>query len=183
MAEAIQPSELEKELSFLPTRIPEEIQGLAPKRVTDIYLSSDSDLLTKLRLRQNGSRFELTKKVVTDPNDPTTQQEYTVPLTEAEFSLFRQMPGRVVEKDRFETKISGYSAEVDVFRGSLSGLVVVEFEFDGEAEMNAFVAPEICGADVSTEDFIAGAYLAGRTYSDIAPELARFNYQPLELAA
>jgi len=33
---------------------------------------------------------------------------------------------------------------------------------------------------VTQEEFIAGGLLAGKTYNDIAPELERFNYQPIK---
>ena len=71
-------------------------------------------------------------------------------------------------------------AEVDVFRDGLQGLVVIDFEFATPAEKARFVAPaDVVLADITQEDFIAGGLLAGKSYADIEPELARFDYQRL----
>jgi len=179
MSEVNKASEVEMELAFLPTKLPDEIMGVEPKRVTDIYFSDDSDLLTKLRLRQKGSTFEMTKKVVLDPADPSVQQEYNIPLTESEFLKLSKVEGREVVKDRYVVDVDGHQAEIDIFRGHLAGFGLVEFEFSSEEDKAAFVAPDFCGAEVTQEDFIAGAYLAGKSYDDISPELTRYGYNPI----
>ena len=40
--------------------------------------------------------------------------------------------------------------------------------------------PSMALADVTQEDFIAGGLLAGKKYSDIAPELDRFEYKRID---
>lgn len=179
MSETIAGAEVEMELAFLPIGLPKEIESTSPQRVTDIYLSDDKDLLTKLRLRQKGSKFELTKKVVVNPADLSVQQEYNIPLTQDEFEKFSKIEGREVIKDRYVMDIAGRQAEIDIFRGHLAGFGIVEFEFSSVEDKAAFVAPDFCGAEVTQEDFIAGAYLAGKSYEDIAPELERFGYEPI----
>lgn len=39
--------------------------------------------------------------------------------------------------------------------------------------------PDFCLAEVTEEDFIAGGVICGKTYADVAPELARFGYEKL----
>lgn len=173
--------ELEIEVAYLVTEIPAEASSASVKRITDIYLSDSSDLLTKLRLRQNGDKYELTKKVVVDPSDLSTQHEYTIPLTETEFTMLKAAGGREVTKDRYTFSLADHTAELDVFRGDLEGFAIIEFEFTSSEARDAFVPPACCGADVTQEDFIAGAYLAGLSYTDIAEDLARYNYQPVTL--
>lgn len=175
--------ELEIEVAYLVTSLPEEISTASVKRITDIYLSDSSDLLTKLRLRQNGDTYELTKKVVVDPSDLSTQQEYTVPLTEAEFIQLKAAGGREVTKDRYTFSLADHTAELDVFRGDLEGFAIIEFEFPSAEARDAFTPPDCCGADVTQEDFIAGAYLAGLSYADIADNLAAYSYQPVSYKA
>lgn len=70
---------------------------------------------------------------------------------------------------------------MDVFTGELSGLVLIDFEFQSEEDKAAFTPPSCCLADVTQEDFIAGGQLAGKTYEDIRSDLARFNYSPLSI--
>lgn len=172
-------SEIEVEVAYLATALPVELRTANPVPFVDIYLSGDQDLLTKLRLRQKGDKYEITKKVVLDASDLSTQAEYNIPLSAAEFSQFSSMGGRVVTKDRYYVELGGRLAEVDVFKGALRGFVLIEYEFSSTVERDAFTPPPICGADVTQEDFIAGAFLAGKSYSDIEAELARFAYVPL----
>lgn len=175
-------AEIEIEVAYLVTGIPQEISTSRVKRITDIYLSDSSDLLTKLRLRQNGDTYELTKKVVVDPSDLSTQHEYTVPLTKAEFTILKGAGGREVTKDRYTFSLAGHTAELDVFCGGLEGFAIIEFEFANSEARDAFVPPACCGAEVTQEDFIAGGELAGKSYQDIETELSKFNYEPLSIA-
>ena len=138
-------------------------------------MSPADDLLTKLRLRQKGTQYELTKKVNIDPQDLSLQDEYTIPLTKQEFERLRTVNGREVVKDRYEVPFGKYTLEVDVFRGDLEGLIIIEVEFKNQAERDAFVVPEYFGADVTQENVVAGAYLAGKRYGDLAADLARIR--------
>ena len=73
-----------------------------------------------------------------------------------------------------------YKQNLMFFGGDLYGLVVVDFEFNNEAERDVFEMPYFCLVDITQEDFIAGGMIAGKTYQDIAPELDRFNYKRLD---
>jgi CYTH domain-containing protein len=173
--------ELEIEVSYLPTRLPQGLDQITPKRITDMYLSDDTDLLSKLRLRQKGDSYEMTKKVTPDPTHLSVQHEYNISLTEAEFTKLRSVHGREVIKDRYFMPLGNHTVEVDVFKGDLEGLILIEVEFSSEAQRDAFTPPEYFGADVTEENFVAGAYLAGKSYTDIQPELQRFGFQPLHV--
>jgi len=52
-------------------------------------------------------------------------------------------------KRRYKIKINGRIAELDVYQEKLVGLVVIDFEFDNEAEMRSFATPEFVLADVT----------------------------------
>lgn len=170
---------VEIELAYLVSCIPDEVQASQPQPYVDTYLSNDNDLITKLRLRKKGAQFELTKKIVFDTADTSVQGEFNIPLTEDEYKMFRQLGRRELEKDRYVISLQDRHAEVDIFKGLLTGLVIIEFEFGSQAERDAFTPPDICIADVTQEDFIAGAYLAGKHYVDIEPQLQKFGYRPL----
>ena len=62
----------------------------------------------------------------------------------------------------------------------MAGLVLIDFEFDSIDEKSNFRMPSMALADVTQEDFIAGGLLAGKKYSDIAPELNRFEYKRID---
>lgn len=76
--------------------------------------------------------------------------------------------------------MGGCPAEVDVFQGKLKGLVMVDFEFKDEDHLAKFTKPREALAEVSNVDFLAGGLLAGKSYDDIRPQLAKFGYEPVE---
>lgn len=171
---------LEIELTFLASRLPKEIMGTAPKRLVDIYIPEDSSFPI-VRLRQKGSEFEITKKVAVREGDFSSHIEHTIALTKDEFDALQKSSNRTVEKDRYCVKIDGFPAEVDIFRGELLGLIMIDFEFENEEARALFHIPACCLADVTQEKFVLGGQLAGKSYADIQKELDSFNYQRLSL--
>lgn len=171
--------ELELEYTFLASELPQEIEGIAPKRLVDIYIPDNGTDHPRLRLRQKGDAYELTKKVPVAEGDASAHNETTITLDVAEFEALSQVSQKRVVKDRYAVDINGYPAEVDVFRENLEGLVLIDFEFSSEEARKQFVAPAVCLADVTQEDFIAGGLLAGKHYDDISADLSRFDYKSL----
>lgn len=165
--------ETEIEVAYLCKELPAELLTDIPTRITDIYLSDEKDLLTKIRLRQKGETYEFTKKVNIDPSDLSIQNEYNVPLSKNEFEKLRGAGGREVVKDRYTSPYGKHILEIDVFRGELEGFVLVEVEFAGQTERDAFKPPAFCSHEVTQENFIAGAYLAGKSLADIQPDIDR----------
>jgi CYTH domain-containing protein len=171
--------ELELEYTFLASELPREIEGVSPKRLMDIYIPDTNTGHPRLRLRQKGTAYELTKKTPVNEGDASAQIEVTIQLDESEFAALSTVSQKRVVKDRYAVNINGFPAEVDVFRENLEGLVLIDFEFASEEERAKFIKPEVCLADVTQEDFIAGGLLAGKGYADIASDLDRFNYRAL----
>ncbi|MEI6755837.1 MAG: hypothetical protein WCK80_02395 [bacterium] len=173
------PTEVELELTYLASALPTEIATVQPKRLVDVYIPESGVDHARLRLRKKGEKFEATKKIPLVEGDASAHTEMTIPLDEAEFSALIQVSNKRVVKDRYNVVIEGSPAEVDVFREELSGLVLIDFEFASETEKVNFKQPEICLADVTQENFIAGGLLAGKTYQDIEQDLQMFNYKGL----
>lgn len=173
--------EPELERTYLARNIPGNIHETEPLRLSDIYVPEAGTPHPRLRIRKKGGAFEITKKVPVSEGDASAHIEKTIELSELEFSALALASNRTLIKDRYELDVGGYAAEVDVFQEALEGLILIEFEFRTEQERDSFTAPEVCLYDVTQEDFIAGAHLAGKTYADIEPGLARFDYQPLYL--
>ncbi len=175
-------SSIELELTYLASSLPKEINGAAATTLKDIYVPQTDGIHPRLRIRRKGDKYEITKKVPIDENDASAHTELTIPLNQDEFEALEHTSNKVVQKDRYKIVIDGHVAEVDVFTGDLEGLVVIDFEFDTEEEKSNFVAPNVCLADVTQEQFIAGGKLAGKRYADIQDELDRFNFKPLKIS-
>lgn len=170
--------EIELELTYLAKEIPKDLNKFQCKRIVDIYFpKNDSNRM--IRLRQNGDKYELTKKFPLKGRDSSVQVEETIHLTKEEFCEFLVIDGLKLEKKRYNYNCEGRIAEVDVFEGDLKGLIVIDFEFKTEDEKNNFKKPTICLVEVTQEKFMAGGTLAGKKYSDIEKDLNRFGYKKL----
>lgn len=171
---------LELELTYLAAHIPSEIDGVKPVAMEDTYFPEDQSVHAHLRVRAKDDRYEITKKVSVVEGDASAHIESTIPLDTDEYASLITASTRKIRKDRFKTTIDGHEAEVDVFRGLLSGLVLIDFEFQSYEDKAGFQPPASCLVDVTQEGFIAGGVLSGRTYEDIEPELTRLGYQKIE---
>ncbi|MCR4311203.1 MAG: hypothetical protein NUV54_01380, partial [Candidatus Taylorbacteria bacterium] len=109
------------------------------------------------------------------------QFESTIPLTEEEYAELAQLQGKRVRKTRYNYTEGNTHYEIDVFRGGLAGLVLVDVEFDSAEKQKTFTPPSWCLVDVTQEKFIAGGMLAGKKYSDIEEKLSALGYKKIDL--
>lgn len=169
---------IELERTFLAKFIPEEVKSCPAKEIIDIYIPQSAEH-PKTRIRKVGSVLEITKKEPLVGNDSSEQEEQTIKLSEAEFAVLAQVPGKKTRKLRYYWNSPYGPAEVDIFQDALKGLVLVDFEFAESEKKNNFTLPDFCLADVTQEKFTAGGMLCGKNYQDIEEELKRFNYQAI----
>jgi CYTH domain-containing protein len=168
----------EIELTYLAKFLPKGLETCPSKRLVDIYYPLHVDHPV-LRLRDKGGVYEMTKKKPLSSGDSSVQTEETIILSKEEYDSLAKLPGKRLEKKRFYYPYDGFIAEIDVFKGMFSGLVLVDFEFQTTEEKNAFKKPDFCLADVTQASFCAGGILAGKTFEDIASSLAPYRYQKL----
>lgn len=177
--------ELELEYTFLMNELPNDLDVSTSKIIEDnfIPLSAEHPIT---RIRRNGDEYMITKKYPIDSvdgglhGDSSRQIEHTIPLSREEYDALNSCGGKKFKKRRFLYEVDGVEAEIDVYLDKLAGLVVIDFEFDSDEEMNKFVKPDFVGADVTQEDTIAGGILAGKSYSDIADKLSKkYDYKPV----
>lgn len=167
---------IELEKTYLAKEIPKGINS--KKDMLDIYIPK-SAIHPVTRIRKNGENYEITKKSPINKEDRSKQNEDTIILSEQEYCELKELEGKRLEKDRYLMKYKGKTAEIDIFKGKLKGLVLIDFEFETEKEKDDFQIPDFCLADVTQEDFVAGGMLCGKSYEDIEKELERFNYKRL----
>ncbi len=75
-------------------------------------------------------------------------------------SLWPLTVGRRVEKRRALVAAGEHVYEIDVYEGSLSGLAVVEVEFDSDADSSGFEPPEWFGRELTGDGRYANVNLA-----------------------
>jgi CYTH domain-containing protein len=169
----------ELERTFLAKKIPKEVLSAKAIEMVDSYIPAISTDHPTLRLRKKGNYFEITKKEPISEDDYSELQEHTITLNEAEYLALADCPSLKVEKLRFQVYINEYQAEVDIFKGALTGLVLINFEFATNDEKQAFLTPDICLHEVTQEEWCAGGILAGKSFKDIAPFLSSLGYEPI----
>lgn len=170
----------EIERTFLAKTIPIDLPNCKFIPVQDTYLPFSSPH-PKVHIRKLGDQYELTKKVAINEYDHSMQHEHTIELTQEEYDELATVNGKRISKRRYYLPVSGKIAEVDVFLQGLLGLIIVDFEFPSEVERDSFTAPAFCGPEVTQAEFVAGGFLAGKTYEEIAPYLEKYDYKKLSV--
>lgn len=171
-------TEIEYEKTYLAKFLPENLDIKSSVVIRDVYVP-DSVPHANLRLRNKGDHYEITKKVPVKDGDSSVQYEHTIELDAAEWKKLAKCSQKTFVKRRYYTKINGHDVEVDVFGEKLAGLVLIDFEFATEEEKDAFVMPDVCLADVTQEEFVAGGFISGRSFEDIAPQLEKYHYKKI----
>jgi len=93
---------------------------------------------TELRVRNKGDVCYLTMKT----GAGIGRDEWEVEIPRWVFdSLWPRVGGHAVEKTRYSVPHSRWIIEVDVYAGSLAGLVILECEFATEDAAHAFMLP------------------------------------------
>lgn len=91
------------------------------------------------------------------------RSEHEIPITRDQFeALWPATANRRLEKRRYRMPAGDRIFEIDVFEGDLSGLVLVEVEFESETEASAFVPPAWFGTEVTDDPRYTNASLATR---------------------
>ncbi len=124
------------------------------------YLAIDEKGELEVRLRRRDDRYCLTIK----QGGKQQRVEVDVPLNKAKFdTLWPMTEGRRVTKTRYRlSKIGpGTSAvDLDIYKGKLAGLRVVEVEFSDDQAARDFQAPAWFGREVTGDPAYRNASLA-----------------------
>ena len=132
----------EIERKFLVTDVTFISQATGCKHIRQGYLSRKPTVRVRI---QDAEAFITVKS----RNLGATRQEweYAVPLADAQ-EMMKLCTEDIIEKDRYLVPSGGRLWEVDVFQGSLRGLVVAEVELpseDAAVELPAWVGEEVTG--------------------------------------
>tara|TARA_Y100000031_G_C8155269_1_gene354280 strand:+ start:315 stop:824 length:510 start_codon:yes stop_codon:yes gene_type:complete len=165
---------IELERTFLLKELPSNLESCPKKEVIDIYIPPTSHHPC-LRIRKNGNTYEITKKAPIKDGDASKQKEHTIPLTPEEFHSLQSLNGKKVSKIRYQYTWQNKICEIDIFQDLLTGLALIDFEFDSEQEKDSFPPPPFCGPEVTQETCIAGGILAGKSFDDIKHQLEKLS--------
>lgn len=143
----------EVERKFRVREVPASLGEGTPLR--QAYLAVDGDV--EVRVRDQGGRHVLTVK----GGHGLRRTEVEVDIDPTEFDeLWALAPDRRISKTRHEVPVGDHVAEVDVYAGSLEGLVVVEVEFPTPADAESFTPPPWFAEELTNNPAYTNATLA-----------------------
>ncbi len=147
-------SEIERK--FVLAGLPDQLAERAGVSISQGYLGNGEG--SEIRLRRAGERTLLTVK----SGAGEVREELEVELAADLFAtLWPLTEGRRIAKTRLREPLGGaLVAEVDVYAGRLSGLVVAEVEFGSEWRAREFEAPAWLGREVTGDPRYANRSLA-----------------------
>ena len=126
------------------------------RRITDRYISN-----SRLRLRyqtdsDGSAMFKLTQKVASAGSGAQQGFLTTMYLDPAEFRILAELPAKQLKKTRYSVPPFG----IDVFEGSLAGLILAEAEFESASEADSLIIPPFIVREVSEDVRFTGGQLA-----------------------
>jgi adenylate cyclase len=135
----------EIERKFLVNQLPDHLAELPHMEITQGYLAFDQRGL-EVRMRKVGEARYLAHKL----HRGDTRIEREITLSDDQFEeLWPATKGRRLRKVRYLVPHDGLTVEIDLYKGSATGIMVAEIEFPDRASRTAFQKPDWLGEDVS----------------------------------
>ena len=145
---------MEIERKYLVKTTPTNLDQYESKKIAQGYLCTEP----VVRIRRSNDDYYMTYK----GDGLMVREEYNLPLTKEAYDHLRpKIDGLLIAKTRYLIPLDGkLTAELDVFEEDLSGLTIVEVEFDSIEEANTFTAPDWFGEDVTNSGKYHNSYLS-----------------------
>jgi len=102
----------------------------------------------EIRARAKGGKYY---KTIKGSGDLVREERETEISCTMYNILMDNREGGILEKRRYYMPIGSHTAEIDVYKRELTGLIVCEVEFESVDEANKFIPPDFFGREV-TED-------------------------------
>ncbi|CAH1661752.1 MULTISPECIES: hypothetical protein [Hyphomicrobiales] len=163
-------AQLEHERRFLIAVSP-DLSDLPFRLIEDLYISA-----TRMRLRAiihscgQQVEFKLCKKYPME--NLFSGAIVNVYLTEAEYAVLAQLPGKRIRKRRHRLEFAAAAFAVDVFEDQLAGLILCEVEAASAEDLQSIPTPSWLGQEVTADPFFRGANLAHISASVLRTKLS-----------
>ncbi len=170
---------IERERRFLLRKLPDGLAERPYTLITDHYLP-----YTRLRLRcmtdETGIvvALKLTQKFGETDFDRLSPQHTTITniyLNETEYQLLTQLGGDQLTKRRYRLPSGEHTFSIDVFDGSLNGLILAEIEAQTDEHLQSVPLPAGAVAEVTDEVFFTGGNLVTITADQLRAGLAKYG--------
>ena len=166
---------VERERRFLLRELPEGLTRAGEHvQIWDNYITKTRLRLRKIRVPQTKEyTWKLTQKFTPAPPDFSRTIITNIYLTEYEYEVLSVFEGNEIRKNRYPFEYEGRTYGIDVFLGTLWGLILAETSFETDEEMDSFIVPPFAALDVTNDEMFTGAKLVELSADDIRDELRR----------
>lgn len=166
---------IERERRFLLRDLPEPLTRASEHvQIWDNYITGTRLRLRRVRVPRTKERiWKLTQKYAPDPPDFSRTVITNIYLSAAEYEVLSVFEGNEIRKNRYPFEHEGRKYSIDIFLGSLWGLVLAETSFDTDEEMKEFRPPPFAVLDVTEDEMFTGARLVELSIDEIRAELER----------
>ncbi len=153
---------VEIERKFLITTLPQGLlNGVAGEEILQGYLICDDS--RELRLRKRAGRYLMTVK----RGSGLTRMEEEQPIDRQLFDMLWPLTeNRRIEKVRYCLQQGEHLLEIDIFKGALAPLILLEVEFADAAASADFKVPGFIEKEVTDDKNCKNSQLANRHISD-----------------
>lgn len=136
---------MEIERKFLIKKIPKNLDNYDSLIIEQAYLCTEP----VVRVRRENDDYYLTYK----SSGLMAHKEYNLPLDAKSYKhLLAKADGNIITKKRYLIPLDdSHTIELDVFDGSMKGLILAEVEFENTDDANNFIPPDWFGKDVTLE--------------------------------
>lgn len=139
---------MEIERKFLVKEIPFDIISYDSHKTNQGYLPSENPGAER-RVRKKGNKYFYTEKTKGNLSRDEKEEE----ITESKFLTFwKATEGKRIEKIRYNIPYFGKIIELDIYTGSLEGLLIAEIEFVSEEDAKKFTVPSWFGREVTYDE-------------------------------
>lgn len=134
---------MEIERKFLVKKLPENLESFSKSEISQSYIS----LSPTIRIRQADDNYFLTLK----GEGHISREELEIKINSRQYaSLLKKTENNTVKKTRYFIPLNNnLTAELDIYKENLKGLITVEVEFQSLKEAELFLPPNWFGDDIS----------------------------------
>lgn len=162
---------IERERRFLLKEAPAIAAVERIRRIADRYIDG-----TRLRLREQREDggptvFKLTQKIPARTGGAEQGFITTMYITRDEYSVLAELSAKTLAKTRYSVPPFG----IDVFEGTLEGLVLAEAEFDTPEAAAALTIPSFVFREVTADERFTGGELVRASRQDLHWLLQEFG--------
>lgn len=146
---------IERERRFLLASLPHGATIIRTRHITDRYIDGTRLRVREMRDEDGSTLYKLTQKIAAPAADFQQGLITNIYLNESEFRIVASLPAATLAKTRYSVPPFG----IDVFQGTLEGLVLAEAEFDTPSDASALPAPSYAVREVSSDERFTGGRL------------------------